>query len=91
MSGTSYPEPSPVTPGSLVHLWAVTPSDTTVFSPATRALYVGGAGNVAVVGEQDSESGAVTFVGVPAGTWLGVSVQQVLATGTTATDIVAGW
>jgi hypothetical protein len=64
---------------------AVTPSDTVNFGQA-RALYVGGAGNVAVV---DLDGTAVTYVGVPAGTFLPVQCKRVNATSTTATSIVA--
>lgn len=64
---------------------AVTPSDSTVLG-ATRALWVGGAGNVAVT---FYKGGTVTFVGVPAGTMLPVVVSQVMSTNTTATSILA--
>lgn len=62
---------------------AVTTSDTgpNVF---TR-LYIGGAGNVAVVTEAGN---TVTFTAVPVGTQLDIRVKQILATGTTATNIV---
>ncbi len=65
---------------------AVTKSDATVFSPAAIGLWVGGVGDVAVrmFGSQTN----VTFVAVPAGTMLPVQVDQVLATGTSATNIV---
>lgn len=61
----------------------VTTSDTApnVF---TR-LYIGGAGNVAVVTEAGN---TVTFTAVPVGTQLDIRVKQILATGTTATNIV---
>jgi hypothetical protein len=48
-------------------------------------LYVGGAGNLAVVTEAGN---TVTFTAVPVGTQLEIRVKQVLATGTTATNIV---
>lgn len=65
---------------------AVTPSDsTTTFA---NALYIGGAGNVAVVTEGGD---TVTFSGVPAGTTLVVRVTQVRSTNTTATNIVRLW
>jgi len=62
---------------------AVTPSDTTAVT--FRALWVGGAGNVAVVTEGGN---SVTFTAVPAGTLLPVAVQTVKSTGTTATNMV---
>lgn len=67
---------------------AVTPSDSANFARMARALYVGGAGNVAVVGK---DAVAVTFVGVPAGTILPVECIRVNSTNTTATSIVRLW
>lgn len=67
-------------------LAAVTPSDTATININAAALYVGGTGNVAVVTTGGS---TVTFSSVPAGTILPVQVTQVLATGTTATLMVA--
>lgn len=64
---------------------AVTTSDATVI-PVTRALFIGGAGNVVVrtvKGEQ------VTLTGVLAGTIYPIAVDKVLATSTTATNIIA--
>lgn len=53
---------------------------------ACRALYVGGAGDVAVTMEG---GGNVTFVGVAAGTILPIAATALLNTGTTATSVVA--
>lgn len=64
---------------------AVVKSDTTVINP-TRALWIGGVGNVVVT--MNDGSGPITFTAVPAGTHLDISVTQVLAA-TTATLIVA--
>ena len=64
---------------------AVTPADDGALRP-TRALYVGGAGNLKV----DMALGStVTFVGALAGTVLPLQVTRVYSTDTTATDIVA--
>ena len=65
---------------------AVTPSDATVLD-ITKAVYVGGAGNLAVIMADDTA--AVTFTGVAAGTVLPIRVQKVMATNTTATSVVA--
>jgi hypothetical protein len=65
---------------------AVTASDTTVFDPPSRALYVGTAGNVAV--RMAGDQAEVTFSNVQDGTLLPVAVDQVLSTGTTASDIL---
>lgn len=65
---------------------AVTASDSTVLSP-TRAIWVGGAGNLAV--QFADMSSAITLTGVPAGTLLPISVTKVMNTNTTATSITA--
>lgn len=64
---------------------AVVPSDTTVI-PKTRALWIGVAGNVAV--RMAGDGTIVTFTGAPIGV-LPVQVDRVLATGTTATTMLA--
>lgn len=74
---------------------AVTPSNTVDIPSVSGGtsnngcvLYVGGAGNLTV----DTVGGdAVTFVAVPAGSFIPVQVTRVYATGTTATSIVALW
>lgn len=63
---------------------AVTPSDSTTYSPLLCGLYIGGAGNVVVKGRSGV---AVTFTNVPAGTILPIVVSAVMATNTTATSI----
>lgn len=65
---------------------AVTPSDSVdIVGGITRALWVGGAGNVrAIMGGAE-----VNFLAVPAGTLLKIACTRVNSTGTTATNIVA--
>ena len=63
----------------------VTPSDTTELK-YVRGLYIGGAGNVAVTTDSGN---VVTFSSVTAGTILKIGVKKVMATNTTATNIVA--
>lgn len=65
---------------------AVTASDSTALKP-TRALFIGGAGNVKV--DMADTGTAVTFTGVQAGALLPIQVVKVYSTDTTATDIVA--
>jgi hypothetical protein len=65
----------------------VTTSDTTIFVQPTRALYVGGAGNITV--DMADGGSSVLFVGVQGGTLLPIQVTRIYATGTTATSIVA--
>lgn len=66
---------------------AVTPSDTTVIS--CRAIYVGGAGNVAV--KTTGSATAVTFTAPPVGTILPVMIDggSIMAANTTATLLIA--
>ena len=80
------PPNSPVGPGPVVHGFAITPDDTTVFAP-TRYLWIGAdGGNVAV--RLAGDTTPVTLNAVPAGTMLEVCCVQVMATNTTATDVV---
>lgn len=65
--------------------FAVTPSDGADLSVCARAIYVGGAGDIAIV---TLAGNTVVFPGVPAGTTLACSARRVRATGTTATGIV---
>ncbi len=67
----------------------VTPSDTVQLTDSTHGLYVGGVGDVTVVFAQDATLTPVVFKAVPVGAVLPISVTQVRATGTTATNIVA--
>jgi len=65
---------------------AVTPHNTNELAKATRAVWVGGAGNLKVTMVSGEE---VTFNSVPAGTELRIRAKIIWATGTTATNIVA--
>lgn len=68
---------------------AITPNDADTFASPVR-VYVGGAGNVAVRPWNSGASGAaVTFTAPAVGSMLPVRVIAVLATGTTATNLVA--
>jgi hypothetical protein len=63
---------------------AVTKSDTTDLG-RTRAVWVGGTGNLVVTMADGNDA---TFTAVPAGSWLWIQVQKV-KNATTATNIVA--
>lgn len=64
----------------------ITPSDTAPISGgASRGIYVGGAGDL-VVG---TPGAPVTLKAVPTGSILPIQTNFVMATGTTATNIVA--
>ncbi len=67
---------------------AVTTSDTATFDPPFRRIFVGGAGNVTIT---TLAGNSLVFTGVLAGTILPWAGTQVKATGTTATNIVAGF
>lgn len=68
---------------------AVTPSDSVDIATTSRALFIGGGGDVSIdtVGGQES----VVFAGLAGGSILPVRAKRVNATGTTATGIVALW
>lgn len=66
---------------------AVTPHDSTNLTTVSRALWVGGAGNISV--EMADTGTAIVFVGVAAGTLLPLRVSRVNSTSTTATSIVS--
>lgn len=67
--------------------FAITPNDGTDLPTNTRAIYVGGAGNVAAILEGDTAS--VTFTAPPVGSILPIAAKRVLSTGTTATLLIA--
>jgi hypothetical protein len=75
---------NPLTYGSAI---AVTPSDSTQIN--CRAIYIGGAGNIAIKTQPGAT--AVTLTAPPVGTILPIMIDggQIMATNTTATLIVA--
>ena len=78
--------------GPLDHAEAVTPSNAADLTRMSRAIYVGGAGNLRVTMKGKDEVGdnaVVTFTNLSIG-WHPIRVSRIWATGTTATDIVAG-
>lgn len=67
---------------------AITPDDSTDLGHTSRSLYVGTSGDIAV--HMVGETSAVIFKAVASGV-LPIRVDRVLATGTTAGDLVALW
>lgn len=68
-----------------VHAFAITKSDSTDLANVTRAIYVGGGGDIALVtvgGE------TVTLVGALVGWVYNIRATRVLSTGTSATNLV---
>jgi len=74
--------------GSATSGAAITPSDSNDLTHVTRAIWVGGDGNITF-----TMSGGmnVTLTGVKAGSLLPIRAKRVLSTGTTATGIVGLW
>ena len=73
--------------GTAMDAKAVTPSDTADLPDGpSRALYVGGAGNISLITGGGS---TITFSNVNSGYVLPLEVVRVRATGTTATNLVA--
>lgn len=66
-----------------------TPSDTADLSPYARRLYVGADGDMSVVMVGQNDDTPITFVSVVGGTLLPIQVRRVMATGTTATAVIA--
>ena len=75
---------SPMAPAE--DCFAITPSDTVELPRATKALYIGQTGDVALVTVRGTS--AVIFRNVAAGTIIDVRARAIRATGTTAQDIV---
>jgi hypothetical protein len=67
------------------HAFAITPHDTNELAYVTRGLYVGGAGDVTIITNNDE---TVTLSGARAGAIIPIRAKQVKATGTTATLLV---
>ena len=73
--------------GPATQLISITKSDATDLTTSkVRGLWIGGAGDVAVIAFNDTA--AVTIAGVLAGTLLPISVTKVMSTNTTATLII---
>ena len=64
----------------------VSPSDSTLLTLATRAIYVGGAGDLRV---RMASGGDVIFRNLQAGAVYPFRLEQVFATGTRATNLIS--
>ncbi len=67
------------------HGFAITPSDTLDLAEVTRAIYVGGSGNVSVIMSSGAE---IALIGLPAGTVLPIRARRIKLSGTNATNLV---
>jgi len=65
--------------------FAITPSDAADLFADTRAVYVGGAGNLAMVLISGDE---ITLQAIGAGSVLPIRARRIKSTGTTATHLV---
>lgn len=79
---------TPVRAGPATSAAVVTPNDSTDLTFPTKALYIGGTGNLNV---DMADGQTVLFSAIPVGAVLPISVARVRSTNTTATLIVALW
>lgn len=78
---------SPTMESPISHAVEITPDDAADLPRLTRAIHLGGAGDLRVTLRGGDE---VTFAGMAAG-WHPIRVARVFASGTTATAIVGCW
>ena len=87
MTTTQAPFKSADETASAVDAVNITPSDVSTLANGTAlALFIGAAGNVTLI---TAEGNSALFVGILAGSILPVRTNKVMATGTTASAIVA--
>jgi hypothetical protein len=68
---------------------AIVPSDTADLANVPKAIFVGTGGDIALIGIDGAPETPVLFRNVPTGTTLDVCARRIIATGTTAQDLVA--
>lgn len=66
--------------------FVITPSDTENLAQATKAIFIGQGGDVRLLPLRGTQP--VTFVNLAPGSLLDVRTRQVLATGTSAADLI---
>lgn len=72
------------------HAAGLAPDDAMDLTTVPKALYVGTGGDLVVIGQDaPADDAGVTFRNVPDGSLLAFRARRVLATGTTAGDILA--
>lgn len=72
-------------PNSYDKGFAITPSNENDLANVTRAIYVGGAGNLSI----ETKNGVtLTFIALPVGTLLPIRAAKVFALNTTATNLI---
>lgn len=65
--------------------FAISPNDNADLPEITRALYIGGDGDIVLTTKGGTQ---ITFTGVIASSFLPIRASRILATGTTAANIV---
>jgi hypothetical protein len=75
----------PLNPNSIIDAFAITPNDGVDLAIPTRAIYIGGAGNIRVMTEEGHD---VVFTAIAVGIVHPLRVTRVFATNTTATLIL---
>lgn len=85
MADTLFGNMSPGLDSPYIGALTITPSNSTVLSQTTRAIYVGGTGNLALT---FADGTTAILESIPVGTLLPVRATQVLSTGTTATKLI---
>lgn len=75
---------NPMTPAEFC--FAISPSDAADLPRATKAIYIGEGGDVTLVPVRGESP--VTFRNLPAGAILDVRVRSIMASGTTARELV---
>ncbi|OSP55723.1 hypothetical protein [Pseudoruegeria sp. SK021] len=83
----AYDRVAPGLSSPAVDAESITPGNGTL-GHVTRAIYVGGGGDLAVEFMSGTQ---VTLRGVPAGVILPIRLRKVLASGTSATNIIGLW
>ena len=75
--------------GPCRHWTTITPSDSTDLTTVPKAIYVGGGGDITMIGiAAPATATGVKWSAIPAASLLPVRPRRILATGTTATLIV---
>lgn len=69
---------------------AITPNDAADLSETPKAIYVGTGGDIAMIGDNEAVGALpVVWRNVPAGAIVPFRPRRIMATGTTATDMLA--
>ena len=84
------PQNTPHGIGSLSTFTTITPNDTNDLIPPARALYVGTQGNISILLAGMGPGEEVIMSNVPPGLYP-LQVRRILATGTSATNLLAGY